>query len=243
MDTKKYNAVFISDLHLGTPACRTKQLLDFTKSIDTKHLYLVGDIIDVVCMRHGAFWKMEHNTVIQKMLKLSRKGTKITYIPGNHDYHLKAMSGDSFGDVEIKSNAVHRAANGKEFLVTHGDEFDGIIGRMPWLYSVGNAGNDMVESVSSVIKTTRRFLRMPEWSLSEYVKEKTNRTMKTLVGFDHLVAAKAKRMAVNGVILGHTHIPGITFVDGISCINCGCWTGSCTAAVELEDGTMEVIFA
>ena len=241
METTKYNAVFVSDLHLGTQSCRTQKILDFLKSFETPRMYLVGDAIDMVCMHKNGFWKMGHNTVVQKMLRMSRKGTDITYIPGNHDFYLKAMNGHSLGNIEIKTNAIHKTSDGKSFLVTHGDEFDGVIKRMPWLYDLGNFGNDLAESTSSTIQTARRLLRMKEWSFAEFVKEKTNRTVKSLVGFDHLVAAKAKRMAVQGVILGHTHMPGISVVDGIQCVNCGCWTGPCTAAVEHLDGNIEVI--
>jgi len=43
----QYRAIWISEVHLGSKACRAEFLLDFLHSVKCEHLYLVRDIVDL----------------------------------------------------------------------------------------------------------------------------------------------------------------------------------------------------
>ncbi|NDF04046.1 MAG: UDP-2,3-diacylglucosamine diphosphatase, partial [Betaproteobacteria bacterium] len=132
-DSFHYRAIWISDIHLGTPGCKADYLLDFLKHNESDQLYLVGDIIDGWQLKKSWYWKQSHNDVVQKVLRKARKGTKVTYIAGNHDEVLRNFLGMAFGDIDILDEAVHVMKDGRRLWVTHGDLFDGVVQHAKWL--------------------------------------------------------------------------------------------------------------
>jgi UDP-2,3-diacylglucosamine pyrophosphatase LpxH len=235
----KVRSVFVSDIHLGTKFCQSEQFLDFLKDLECDYIYLVGDIIDMICLKRGTYWKQQHNTVLQKLLRKARKGTKIIYIAGNHDYFLKDLKTHKLGNIEIQEECIHETADGRKFVVIHGDEFDGILRQMTWCYWFGSMVYNMLSHMDSIAKFFSRFVnRHSDWSLSNHIKHNVKYIITYLSNFEHMIVEKAKKNNADGIICGHIHTASLKQVEGIIYANCGCWTnpGHCTVIVEDYDG-------
>jgi UDP-2,3-diacylglucosamine pyrophosphatase LpxH len=239
--TPMYRAVFISDIHLGTRGCQAHHLLDFIKALRTERLYLVGDIIDGWKMKSGIYWPQSHNDVVQKILRLARKGVEVFYIPGNHDDRAREFIGVHFGGVRIARDHIHKAADGKRYLVVHGDEFDGIVNHAKWLAFLGDWSYRTLLASNTAINGLRRRLGLGYWSFSAFLKVKVKNALQFIENFEHAVADEARRRGVDGVICGHIHHAEIRDIDGITYINDGDWVESCTAVVEHMDGRFEIL--
>src|SRR5688572_32724623 len=105
--TLRFRAIFISDVHLGTPGCQAGALLEFLRRTESDYLYLVGDIVDGWQLKRRWYWHQSHNDLIQKVLRKARKGTQVIYIPGNHDEAARHFVGVAFGGIAIVEEAVH----------------------------------------------------------------------------------------------------------------------------------------
>ena len=240
-DPVRYRAVFLSDVHLGTRAAQAGALLDFLKHTDADVLYLVGDIVDFWRVRRGAHWPQAHNDVLQKLLRKARKGTRIVFIPGNHDEGLRDYCGARFGGMEIKREAVHTTAAGRRYTVLHGDEFDVVVRNAKWLALLGDRGYEMALWLNHPLNWVRRNLGFGYWSLSAYLKYRVKTAVAFIGAFEEAVAADARRRGVDGIICGHIHHAADRTVHGTHYLNCGDWVESCTAVVETMDGLLRVI--
>jgi UDP-2,3-diacylglucosamine pyrophosphatase LpxH len=240
MSSLRYRSVFISDFHLGTRWCRAKSLASFLGSMECDKLYLVGDIIDGWKLKRSPGWPGSHNSVIRKVLKLSKK-TPVTYIPGNHDEFMKEFQGYSFGGVKIRENAIHTGTDGKRYLVVHGHEFDVAVMYKPWLAFLGDRAYDFALHLNTGFNAVRSFFGFSYWSLSEFLKRKVKDAVKFIGHYEECVARTARKYGVDGIICGHIHNPSIKRFDGIDYFNCGDWVESCSALVEHLDGAMEII--
>jgi UDP-2,3-diacylglucosamine pyrophosphatase LpxH len=239
--TLRFRAIWISDIHLGTRGCNAELLLDFLRSTDSQYLYLVGDIVDIWRMRKSWYWHQEHNDVVQKLLRKARKGTRVIYIPGNHDESFRDFAGHRFGRVVVLREAIHVAADGRRFLVMHGDQFDGIVKYAKWLAFVGDRAYNYALAINVWFNRVRRSLGFPYWSLSAYLKHKVKNAVEYISNYEKAVVAEARRRGVDGVICGHIHTAEIrTFNDILYC-NDGDWVESCTALVEHLDGRLEIL--
>ena len=234
-------AVFISDLHLGTPGCQAEALLDFLKAHPCDHLYLLGDIIDGWQLRRRWFWPQTHNDVIQKILRQARKGTRVVYIPGNHDEMFRDYIGMTFGGVELLDEAIHETADGRLLLVTHGDMFDGVVFYARWLAFLGDQAYSLLLSFNRLFNAVRRRLKMPYWSLSSHVKKKVKNAVQYICAFEDVVAREAEHRHVDGVVCGHIHSAEIRQFGDVTYYNDGDWVESCTALVEDFQGDIAII--
>ena len=240
--TLSCRTVFISDIHLGTKGCQAELLLDFIRALDCKTLYLVGDIVDGWKMKSGGwYWPQSHNDVVQKILRLARKGVEVIYVPGNHDDRLRDFQGAHFGGVTVLLDAIHTAADGKRYLVTHGDAFDGVISHAKWLAFLGDWGYRALLGLNTHFNRARRLVGLPYWSLSAYIKAKVKGAVAFIDKFEEALAAEARARGVDGVICGHIHQAQMRLIEGILYINDGDWVESCTAVIEDADGTMRLI--
>jgi UDP-2,3-diacylglucosamine pyrophosphatase LpxH len=237
----KYRTVFISDIHLGTKGCQADLLLDFIRTAEFDTLYLVGDIIDGWKLRNGWYWPQSHNDVVQKILRLARKGVKVIYVPGNHDEAARDFIGHRFGDVLVARDAIHETADGRRFLVTHGDEFDGVLRHARWLAFVGDWSYRTLLSMNTVFNRLRRRMGFGYWSLSAYLKLRVKNAVQFIENYEEAVAEEARRRGVDGVICGHIHKAEIRRFDDILYINDGDWVESCTAVAEREDGELVLL--
>ncbi|PZU50239.1 MAG: UDP-2,3-diacylglucosamine hydrolase [Sphingomonas sp.] len=237
----KFRTVFISDTHLGTSGCNAELLFDFLKSIDCETLYLVGDIIDGWRLRRGWFWPTRHNDVVRRVLKMAKKGTRVIYVPGNHDEVLRDFIGLGFGDIEIRPEAVHITADGRKLLVLHGDEFDGVVLYHRWLAFAGDHAYVALLKLNVGFNWCRRQFGLPYWSLSAHLKKRVKNAVEFICRYEEAVAHAAKERGADGVVCGHIHSAEIRQFGDITYYNDGDWVESCTALVEHADGHMEIL--
>jgi UDP-2,3-diacylglucosamine pyrophosphatase LpxH len=238
---RRYRSVFISDVHLGTRGCQAELLLDFIRDMDCERLYLVGDIIDGWKMRSGWYWPQSHNDVVQKILRLARRGVCVTYIPGNHDEVVRDFCGVHFGGVVVARDAIHETADGRRFLVTHGDEFDGVVQHARWLAMFGDWAYRTILALNTMMNGARRRLGFGYWSLSAFLKTRVKNALQFIENYEDAVAEEARRRGVDGVICGHIHKAEMREIGGVTYVNDGDWVESCSALVEHPDGRLEIL--
>jgi UDP-2,3-diacylglucosamine pyrophosphatase LpxH len=238
---RQYRTVWISDVHLGTRGCNAAMLIDFLDHVDSETMYLVGDIIDGWAMKKRFYWPATHNDIVWRVLKRAKRGTRIVYIPGNHDEMFRQFSGLNFGGVEIRRQAVHETADGRRLLVLHGDEFDAITMSHRWLAHLGDAAYEALMTLNRWMNAGRRAFGLPYWSLSKYAKQKVKNAVSFISKFEEVVAHEAGHRGVDGVIAGHIHKAEMREIAGVAYYNDGDWVEGCTALVEHYDGTMEII--
>lgn len=239
--TLSVRTVWISDLHLGTPGCQAKALLDFLRDVECDTLYLVGDIIDGWQLRRSWYWPQSHNDVVQKLLRKARKGTRVIFIPGNHDEFARKYLTHNFGGVDVMEEAMHVTADGKRLWVTHGDLYDGVIQCARWLAIMGDLAYEFTLKVNRWFNRVRAKCGLPYWSLSRYLKHKVKRAVSYINEFENAVAREAKKRGAHGVVCGHIHHAEIREIDGVLYCNDGDWVESLTALVEHFDGRLEII--
>jgi UDP-2,3-diacylglucosamine pyrophosphatase LpxH len=242
METERsYRSLFISDVHLGTRSAQAEILLDFLKYHEAETIYLVGDILDFWRIRRGAIWPQAHNDVLQKLLRKVRKGTRVVYIPGNHDEGMRDYCGMHFGGIEIERQAIHTTADGRRYLVMHGDEYDVVVRYARWLAFLGDRGYELALWSNFPLNFVRRRLGLGYWSLSSYLKLRVKTAVNFIGEFEKNLADEARRRDVDGVICGHIHHAASRDIDGIHYVNTGDWVESCTAIVETASGQLELV--
>ena len=240
-ETKQYRSVWISDVHLGTRHAQVADLLEFLRTVDCKYLYLVGDFIDGWELKFKWFWRDDYNVLIQKLLRKSRKHTKVIYISGNHDEFIEQFFGMRFGSVTIAREVMHTAADGKKYLVIHGHQADGLTHFNHLLEKLGSHLYNWILDINLWFNRLRRAMGFGYWSLAAYLKFKAKSAVKFVTEYENTLAAMARSHQAQGVICGHIHRAEIKKIDGIDYLNCGDWVESCTALVEHFDGKIELI--
>ena len=238
---RQFRALFLSDVHLGTKGCQADRLLDFLRHHEADVIYLVGDIVDGWQLKSNWYWPQSHNDVVQKILRQARKGVRVVYVPGNHDEFLRDYYGTHFGGIEVVETAIHRAADGRSYLVIHGDHFDLVVKHARWVALLGDHAYDAAIVLNRVFNSVRRHLGFPYWSLSQWLKLKVKNAVSYIGKYEHVLVDEAHRRGVDGVICGHIHHAAVHDDFGVRYINCGDWVESCTAIAEHQDGRFELI--
>ena len=236
-----FRTIWISDIHLGTSGCQAKRLLEFLKATESDKLYLVGDIVDGWQLKRRWYWHQTHNDVVQLVMKKAKKGTKVIFVPGNHDEAIRQFIGLDFGGIKIRDELIHTTANGKRMLVLHGDRFDGVIACAKWLAYVGDSLYTMILKFNQVFNAWRARAGLPYWSLSQYLKLKVKNAVSYITSFEDALAAEARKQGLDGVICGHIHKPEIRDIDGILYCNDGDWVESLSALVEDKLGELRLV--
>lgn len=236
-------AIFLSDIHLGTRACQANRLLDFLKCYQSEYLFLLGDIVDFWSMKRGGIvWTQDQNTFVQKVLRRARHGDKVFFIPGNHDEALREYVGTSFGDIQLEEEYVHTAADGRRYLLIHGDAFDQVTRHHKWVAVLGDKAYDVLVHLNGWLSLLRRTFKRPGyWSLAGYAKRKVKTAVSFIFNFEDSVMHYVRERGLDGVICGHIHWAAKKEIEGLTYLNCGDWVDSCTAIVEHLDGKMELI--
>ncbi len=234
-------ALFISDVHLGTRGCQAELLLDFLRCHDAETIYLVGDIVDGWRLKRAWYWPQSHNDVAQKLLRKARKGARIIYLPGNHDEFLRGYLGTHFGGIEVRNTDIHEAADGRRFLVIHGDQFDMVVRHARWLAFFGDRAYSSALVFNTYLNMLRRWLGFPYWSAAAWAKVKVKNAVNFIGTFEEALAREAREHQVHGVVCGHIHYAAMHDDFGIAYHNCGDWVESCTALAEHHDGCFEII--
>ena len=238
---RRYRTVWISDVHLGTRGCNADLLIDFLDHVDSDTMYLVGDMIDGWRLKKRFYWPAAHNDVVWRLMKRARRGTRMIYIPGNHDEMFRQFAGLDFGGIQIRRRAIHETADGRRLLVLHGDEFDAITLAHTWLAHVGDVAYHALMEENRWDNAFRRRAGMPYWSLSKHAKAKVKNAVAFISRFEEVVAQAAGSRGVDGVVCGHIHTAEIRDIAGVAYYNDGDWVEGCTALVEHHDGRMELL--
>lgn len=241
MAPQKFRSLWISDLHLGTRNLQTEKLLDFLLQNDSDYLYLVGDIFDLLQAQKRWYWPMINNQIVQTILAKAAAGTQVVYIPGNHDHMLRKFNGCTFNNIRILNSAVHETAEGRRYLIIHGDKFDPIVQHSPWLASLGSTAYETLLVLNRWFNFGRRSVNRKHHTLSSWVKHQVKIAVNYMGRFEEVVAREAATTKVDGLICGHIHRAGIRQIDKVLYTNAGDWVESCTALAENQFGQLGVI--
>ncbi|MEM6680824.1 MAG: UDP-2,3-diacylglucosamine diphosphatase [Pseudomonadota bacterium] len=239
---QKYRTIWISDMHLGTRGCKADYLLHFLKSTHCDTLYLVGDVIDGWHLRKGFFWSPNQTEVIRRILKIAKKGTKVYYIPGNHDEGLRDYLNIKLAGISVVGDAIHTTADNRKIYILHGDQFDSVVLYAKWLAFVGDRSYQLLLRTNTFVNKLRALFGMPYWSLSAAIKGRVKNAVEFMSRFEDAVCKAAAERGVHGVVCGHIHHAQIKQMGDITYYNDGDWVESCTALVEHFDGHMELLY-
>jgi len=244
-ERRKYRTIWISDVHLGTKGCNAAMLIDFLDHTDSETMYLVGDIIDGWQLKKKFYWPPEHNDIVWRIMKRAKRGTRVIYIPGNHDEMFRQFTGLNFGGVEIRRAAFHETVDGRRLMVLHGDEFDAVMLSQRWLAFVGDWAYVTTMKLNVVVNGIRKALGKPYWSLSRAAKHKVKNAVEFIGKYEEVVAKAAGERGVDGVVCGHIHTAEFREFEfagkPVEYWNDGDWVEGCNALVEHHDGTMEIL--
>lgn len=232
--------LWISDVHLGTRDCQAEHLSAFLKRYQTERIYLVGDIIDGWKLKSGIYWPQAHTNVIRRLLTLSKRGTEVTYITGNHDEFLRGYSSLLLGNIRLANEVIHKTLDGRRLLIIHGDQFDVITRYHRWLAFLGDHAYGMTLVLNRWLNHWRRRWGYGYWSLSAYLKHKVKSAVNFISDFEEAIAHECTRRGLDGVVCGHIHHAEIRKVGTVDYLNCGDWVESCTALIEHWDGRIEL---
>jgi UDP-2,3-diacylglucosamine pyrophosphatase LpxH len=232
--------VFISDIHLGSRDCRADLVLDFLKRVQTDQLILVGDIIDVWSLRRSFYWPQSHSDVLRTILGKTKHGTRVIFVPGNHDEQFRNVCGMAFGNLEVQPEYIHETLQGRRLLVMHGDEFDGAVKCSRWLASLGSGLYDFVLRLNRALNAWRHRFGLGYWSLAGYLKSRVGNAMKYVHSFEQAAAHEARRRGMDGIVCGHIHRPEMTDINGVLYCNDGDWVDSCSALIEHRSGELDL---
>ena len=236
-----HRSIFISDVHLGTKDCKAQELLEFFKFNRCEQLYLVGDIFDGWRMRSGLYWHKSFNRVIRHILKLSKNGTPVYYITGNHDEFLRKYANTAFDTIQLLNRATHISADNKRYLVIHGDQFEGVTRCSRLLKYIGDVGYEFLMMLNRGFNKARARCGYGYWSFAAFLKTHIHRARAYILDYEDAVAHGAQRQGYDGVICGHIHHAAKKDIRGITYLNTGDWVESCTAVVEDFEGKFSLI--
>jgi UDP-2,3-diacylglucosamine pyrophosphatase LpxH len=236
----QHRTIFISDTHLGTRGCKAEALADFLAHNDCQTLFLVGDIVDGWQLRRW-YWSEAQDRVVAEILRKVDHGTRVIFVPGNHDEFARDYCGRLFGGIEIANETVHETADGRRLLVLHGDRFDGVISRAKWLAHFGDWAYGISLRVNDLLFKVRQAFGLPYWSFSAWLKHAVKNAVEYISHYEDAVAAEAAARGVDGVVCGHIHHAEIRMIGSVLYLNDGDWVESCSALVEDASGNMEIL--
>jgi UDP-2,3-diacylglucosamine pyrophosphatase LpxH len=241
---KHYRTLFLSDLHLGSPGCQAGALCRFLKANTAERIVLVGDVIDGWRLQKNWYWPQRHTDAVRRLLTAAKRETDVTYVIGNHDEFLRGFLRYrlGFGRVKLVNRAVHEGADGKRYLVIHGDLFDRMLrAEQEWLMTLGDHAYDTMNWINIRLNWLRRRLGLPYWSLSRFVRSSNKQANAYIDRYERTVARYAGQKGYDGVICGHVHVAAIKTIGGVAYMNDGDWVESCTALAEHHDGSWELL--
>jgi UDP-2,3-diacylglucosamine pyrophosphatase LpxH len=237
----KVRTLFLSDIHLGYKRARVRELAEFLQGIDAERVVLVGDIIDALSLGQRFFWSAEHTHVARALLAKRRSGSRLIYIPGNHDASLSMLAEVLNGQLEVHREWVHRTARGQRLLVIHGDRFDGIVPCAPWLTRLGDALYYVVVALNHGANNVRRRFGKPYWPFAERIKLCIGPSLRYIERFEQVATEHARAEGYDGIVCGHIHRANLRNIDGTVYCNTGDWVESCSALIETLDGELQLL--
>lgn len=241
MRQMSFRSIWISDTHLGGRNLQSNKLLKFLQTTESEYLYLVGDIFDLWKLKQRWHWPSVNDQIIAEVLGKARNGTRVYYIPGNHDAMLRSYCGLTVNGINIVDQVVHEAVNGSKYLVLHGDQFDCVVQKQAWLARLGSVLYDWLLVLNRWYNRLRRLLRRPYHSISTAIKQRVKKAVNYIGEFESAIVNEARRHQVSGLICGHIHHAAIRNFGEILYSNSGDWVESCTALVENQEGMLGIV--
>ncbi|MFT5888960.1 MAG: UDP-2,3-diacylglucosamine pyrophosphatase LpxH [Zhongshania sp.] len=238
---RRYKTVWLSDIHLGFKDCRADYLLDFLSQLECETLYLLGDVVDLWALKRSFFWPASHYEVVRQLFKMASEGTRVVYIPGNHDEPLRDYVGHILGPIEIKREAIHTTVGGKRLLMFHGDCLDEHIKLRIWEHFLGDPAYDFLLFLNRWVNFCRRRFGRNYWSLATYIKQHIPSAKQVIKAFEIAAVKEASRRGLDGVVCGHIHQPALSRVNGLLYCNDGDWIENCTLLGETHGGNFELL--
>ena len=242
---QKVKTLFISDVHLGTKKSQVDKLLDVLKDYEFENLIIVGDFIDLTALKKKFYWNASHSTVIQKVLRFSRKGVNVVYLLGNHDYFLRGLIKEemniSLGNILICDEYEYQTSKGEKIYICHGDQFDGFIRLHPFLYVLGDFAYELSFKINKIYNKLRRVFGLDYWSLSKYLKSKVKDAVAFVNDFKYLSIKKLEETNCDSIMIGHIHTPAIEKIGDKNYYNTGDFCESCSFLYEDLDGNIKLV--
>ncbi len=237
----RFRSLWLSDVHLGTGACRATELLDFLDQVQAERIYLVGDIVDLERMKSRPRFPDAHMAVVSRLIALADRGTEVLFIPGNHDYEFRDLAGSDICGIPVLLEAVHETPAGDRWLVMHGDVLDGRIRKGTNLEKFGAAAYFLLTEADALINRFRRSLGQDYYSMSAGLKARLSGAREYVKRFETIAAAYAGERGYDGVVCGHIHKPGVRMIDGVLYANDGDWVEHGTALAETASGDLKLL--
>jgi UDP-2,3-diacylglucosamine pyrophosphatase LpxH len=243
MAKREVDIVVISDVHLGTYGCHSKELLKYLKSIKPKMLILNGDIIDI-WQFSKSYWPETHMKVVRRILKFVSEGVPVHYLTGNHDEMLRKFADFDLGSFHLRNKIVLNI-DGKKAWIFHGDVFDVTMQHSKWLAKLGAVGYDTLILINSLANWLLTKMGREKMSFSQKVKGKFKDAVKFINQFEQTAADLAVEKKYSYVICGHIHHAEIRDMQStdksgsVTYLNSGDWVESLTA-LEYNHGEWTV---
>ncbi len=240
---EKIRTLFISDVHLGTKKSQADKLLEVLKKYEFEQLIIVGDFVDLTSLKRKFYWKESHSTIIQKVLRMSRKGVKVNYILGNHDHYLRELIKEgniSLGDIEISDELYYSTSKGETIYICHGDQFDGFVRLHPFLYMLGDWAYELSFKINTIYNKIRKLFGLEYWSLSKFLKSKVKDAVSFINDFKYLSMKKIEDNNCDSIMIGHIHTPAIEKIGNKTYYNTGDFCESCSYLIENMNGEIEL---
>ena len=240
----KVKTLFVSDIHLGNHKSQPEKLLEVLRDYEYENLVIVGDFIDLTSLKKKFYWNANHSTVIQKVLRASRKGVNVTYILGNHDFYLRGLIKDeniNIGDITICDEMYYETSKGEKIYICHGDQFDGFIRLHPFLYVLGDWAYEFSFKINKAYNWLRKIVGLEYWSLSQYLKYKVKNAITFINDFKILSLRKLDEVDCDSIMIGHIHTPAIEKIGNKTYYNTGDFCETCSFLYEDLDGEIKLV--
>ncbi len=239
--SRRFRTLWLSDLHLGSRDCQAEQLLTLLHELQADTLYLVGDLFDLWALRRQLYWPASHQAVVARLLALAAAGTRIIYVPGNHDDALRPLAPGQLLGCELQLEAEHRTADGRRLLITHGDQFDSAVACGPLLNWLGDKSYDLLLWLNRHCNRWRQRFGLPYWSLASHVKQQVGQAQQAVQQYQQAASHAARSGGYDGIVCGHIHVPACSDDNGVLYLNCGDWVDSCSALAESHSGELQLL--
>jgi UDP-2,3-diacylglucosamine pyrophosphatase LpxH len=234
---KRFASLFLSDMHLGARSCRDIALLAFLQAHHAERIYLVGDIFDT-WHGMGAHFNDTQHAIVQLLLARAAEGVEIIYTPGNHDAFFRQYLGMGFGSIKVMNHALHRAADGRLYLVIHGDSIDILVGRFPVLSRLAAKAENALRGAGNFAQHWLRHFDLPITRQVDWLVARVNDVIRAQDDFQARLIELARSHGADGIICGHFHQPALITQNGITYANCGDWVENASALAEDHAGAL-----
>lgn len=236
----RFKAIWIPDVHLGTPQRHAERLLELLQLTESESLYLVGDIVDRSELKRHRYWDPRDTAVVRAIVKKASQGTRVVFVPRNHGAPFRKFIGIHLQGIQIQDELVHVTAQGKRMLVLHGDRFEGAANSASWLRCCGSTFGPTVRGMLEAVNKWREHIGLRDWSMSG-LQDIKRVDAGYLPSFELALTSEAKQMGFDGVICSHVHKPEIRDISGILYCNDGDWVEHQSAMVEDLSGALRLI--